>query len=429
VKAFSQHRNLRVRIGVGFVNRLLDSMITTFMAIYLAGHYGIAIAGLLMLAVASVGVAAMLAGGHMADTWGRRPTLLLAELVACASYAVMAAGDASDAAVVVYAGYLTGKIASSIALPANDALIVDVTTPQDRKQAYTVIYWATNLALACGSLTGGFLYNGHFTLLLGIAAAATAGVWVSTFGFISETKPATDPEPAGRRHPWRELGLGYRIVTGDRAFLRLVVAATLGLAIEFQLASYVGVRLSTQFPAQNLLGIGTWVLHVNAVKMVGILRAENTTLVVLLALFSRRLFRRVPDKLRLYAGIGMFVAGYMVLAVSNAGGVLLVAGLVLTVGELMNVPVKQSLLADIVPTEARPRYMAIYNLSIRVSQMIASFCITLGALLRPYGMAGLYAVFGVVIVLQYRALLSRSPRAAKAAEQGTSVPSRAAIGR
>ena len=95
MKALSQQRNLRIRIGVGFVNRLLDSMITTFMAIYLAGHYGIAIAGLLMLGVASVGVAAMLLGGHLADTRGRRPTLLLAELVACGSYTVMAAGDSS----------------------------------------------------------------------------------------------------------------------------------------------------------------------------------------------------------------------------------------------------------------------------------------------------------------------------------------------
>ena len=320
----------------------------------------------------------------------------------------------------MYAGYLTGKIASSIALPANDALIVDVTTPEDRKQAYIIIYWATNLALACGSLIGGFLYNGHFALLLGIAAAATAGVWVSTFGFIAETRPVRETEPGGRAHPWRELGLGYRIVAGDRAFLRLVVAATLGLAIEFQLSNYVGVRLSAQLPPQNLLGIGSWILHVNAIKMVGILRAENTTLVVLLALFSRRLFKRVPDRVRLYAGIGMFAAGYMVLAVSNGGWVLLAAGLVLTVGELMNVPVKQSLLADIVPAEARPRYMAIYNLSIRVSQMIASFCITLGALLHPYGMAGLYGVLGVVIMLQYRALLARgmvSHRPIKSAAQ------------
>ncbi|MEV1205283.1 hypothetical protein, partial [Microbispora rosea] len=38
------HPNLRVRIAVGFLQRLLDSMVMSFMAIYLAFEYGVAVA-------------------------------------------------------------------------------------------------------------------------------------------------------------------------------------------------------------------------------------------------------------------------------------------------------------------------------------------------------------------------------------------------
>ncbi|MGH3623282.1 MAG: MFS transporter [Sciscionella sp.] len=407
---FSLHRNLRTRIAVGFVNRLLDAMITTFMAVYLSASWGIAAAGVLIFLVVALGVGGMFLGGHLSDTRGRRPTLLLAEAAACVSFALMAVGNAgAGGTVAVYLGYLGSKLASSVALPANDAMIVDATTPENRTDVYTINYWATNLALACGSLVGGFLYGGHFTLLLVIAAAATAVVLATTFLLITETRPeqAVSTEAA---HPLRVFAAGYRMVARDGRFLRFVAAATLGLAIEFQLVNYVGVRLSSELPPQDLLHLGGWRLHVDGVRMLGIVRAENTALVVLLALFSHVLFRRLSDRLRLYLGVALFAAGYMVLAVSDSGWLLLLAGVVFTIGELMNVPVKQSLLANMVPLTARPRYMAVYNLSIRVSQMLASICITVGALIGPWGMSALYGLFGLLIIMLYRSVLAGAAR-------------------
>lgn len=405
MNVFALERNLRARIAVGFVNRLLDTMITTFMAVYLAAAYGIAAAGVLMFVVVALGVFGMFLGGHLSDTRGRRPTLLLAETTACVSFALMALGDSGNGGtLLVYAGYLLSKLASSVALPANDAMIIDVTTPENRTGVYTINYWATNLALACGGLLGGFLYNGHFTLLLLIAAVATGGVLLTTFLVITETRPA-GAVSAEAAHPLRTFVVGYRTVARDRRFLEFVAAATLGLAIEFQLVNYIGVRLSTDLPPQNLFRVDRWTVHVDGVEMLGILRAENAILVVLLALFSHVLFKHLRDRMRLYVGIALFTFGYMVLAVSETGWVLLVAGVVFTVGELMNVPVKQALLANMVPRAARPRYMAVYNLNIRFSQMIASICITLGALVSPWGMAALYGVFGVVIILLYRNVL------------------------
>ncbi|MEU7939343.1 MFS transporter [Microbispora bryophytorum] len=415
------HPNLRVRIAVGFLQRLLDSMVMSFMAIYLAFEYGVAVAGVLVVTVMVLGVVGTLAGGHMSDARGRRRTLLLGETGVCLTFALMAVADspAWHSPAIVYCGYLVNKFAASFAMPANDAMILDVTTPESRKLVYTINYWSINLALAFGALLGGFLYNGHFTLLLTLAAGGTVVIAAATYFLIAETKPEeTEPEETerGQGEPrgsiLRDFANGYRLVLQDRAFGRLLVAATLFMSIELQLINYIGVRLARDLPAQNLLSIGSWSVRVDGVEMLGILRAENTVLVVALALVAHLVLRRVPDRVRMYAGAGLFTAGYMVLAVSDTGWVLLVAALVLTVGELMDVPVRQALLADMVPAASRTRYMAVYNLNIRVALVVASLCITIGSVLPPWGMAALYGVFGLVIIWQYHAILT--PSAARA---------------
>jgi MFS transporter, DHA1 family, multidrug resistance protein B len=399
---------LHVRIGVSFVNRLLDSMITSFMAIHLAFAFGASLAGILMFAVVGCGVIAMLAGGHLADTRGRRRTLLYAESGMFATFGLMAVAQADGGAagaVLLYVAYLLNRAAASVALPASDALIVDITTPQTRKRAYTINYWAVNLALALGALLGAWLYNGKFTVMLAIASACTAGIWLSTLLFIREPRRAT-PNPARSGLALREFVAGYPRVLRDRRFLRLTIAATLGLSIEFQLINYVGVRLAMHMPAQNLLPLQGLAIHVDGVRMLGILRAENTILVVLMALFAGRLFGWLPDRSRLYAGIILFVCGYMVMAVSTTGWLLMIVSVVYTVGELMNVPVKQALLADLIPEQSRTRYMAVYNLNYRFAQMIATIFIALGTVVPPWGIAALYGIIGVTIILNYRSVLS-----------------------
>ncbi len=409
MKVLATNPTLRVRVAVGFVNRLVDSMITSFMAIHLAFTFGIAAAGLLMFVVVALGVVGMLLGGQFSDRWGRRPTLLGAELAVFVTFGLMAAAntDRWSSATMVYVAFLLNKFAASVSLPAHDAMIVDVTTPEIRKQVYTIIYWAVNLALASGALLGAWLYSEHFTLMLVIAATCTVGVALTTLFLIRETRPV-DAEAGAAPSLLTEFVSGYRLVLRDNTFIRLMLAATLTLAIEFQLINYIAVRLARDMPAQDLLSLGSWAMRVDGVEMLGILRAENTALVVLLALFSHRLFRRLPDRHRLYVGVALFVGGYMVLAVNNTGWILMVAGLVYTVGELMSVPIRQTMLANMVPDHARTRYMAVYNLNIRVAQVIAALAITLGSVLAPWGMALLYSVFGLVIVLQYRTLLART---------------------
>jgi len=235
---------------------------------------------------------------------------------------------------------------------------------------------------------------------------------------VTETKPAATAaaaEAAGRTG-WAKFADGYRVVLVDSTFRRLIIVATLMLTLEMQLSTTIGIRLAQDFPVQYVFPFG----DVGGVQMLGVLKAVNTITVVLLALFINTLLRRMTDRIRLYTGVTLYAGGFAVLAVTNDAWLLLTACLVLTIGELMDIPVRQALLAELAPEEGRPRYMAAYYLHIRFSQVVSSVLITLSAVLSTQGLAGIYLLLGVVIILQYRVILAR--RASRAdAEAAVSV--------
>lgn len=423
-KFMTLHRNVRIRLGLAFIYKAIDAMILTFIAIYLAARVGIAATGALILLFALFAVLGMLVGGHLSEKWGRRPVLIVGDLISTAFLVLMAVAYMADwGPLAVYFSYTVVKFATHVAVPANDATILDVTPPEDRKYVYTVNYWVINVALGGGALVGGFLYGSHFGAVILGAAIGMGFALLVTVRTVAETKPASEPgstttaaaAPAKLRG-WAQFAEGYRVVLVDSTFRRLIILATLVVTLEAQLSTTIGIRLANDFGAQHLFLFG----DVDGVEMLGVLKAVNTALVVLLMLKANTLLRRLPDRVQLYAGITLYAGGFAVLAVTDTPGVLLLAVVVLTIGELMNTPVQQGLLAELVPDQGRPQYMAAYYMHIRFSQVINSLLISLSTVLSSLGMAGIYLLFGVVIIMQYRVILTRRPAPA-ATEALTSV--------
>lgn len=400
----SLHPNIRLRLGVGFVQRLLSVMLMPLLVIHLAGLYGAAVAGALTVCVAAAGIAANFLGGHLADVHGRRPVMVAGELGATVTFALLALANSPwwSSGPATFGLFLLNTCCSQLATPAADAMMVDVSTPENRPLVYTINYWSINLAFTVGALLGGFLYDGHFLQLLTGAAVLCLLTTAVMWRWISETAPSTGaPGASGPAAMVR----GYLAVARDRVFLQQLAAAALIAAVEMQIGYYIAVRLADEFPRQTLLTLGSFGLDVDGTAILGVLRAVNAALVVALILAAKTLLGRVGERTRLYGGITVFIVGYMIWAVSNSGWVLIAAAVLLTVGEIASVPVRQALLADLIDPEARTKYMAAYALNARVGLLVAALCVTLGAFVPAVGMSLLYATAGVAALLLYRSLL------------------------
>ncbi|WP_326651761.1 MFS transporter [Streptomyces sp. NBC_01750] len=414
------HPTLRLRIAVGFVERFLNTIITPLMAIYLAAEVGAALAGLLVFLAVGISVAASLFGGPVADAYGRRMPLIVGTAGSALAFGGMALFSSPwiNSAISVYLFYVLNTSLSSFALPANEAMIVDTTSSDERKGIYTLQYWSVNVALAAGALTAGFLYADFFAAMLGVAAAIAGTAALVSVRYLAETAPQ---RPAGQAAPrpssmlrMSSLITSYTGVLEDSMFLRLVLGMTLWLGIEMQMVGYVAVRLAEDMNPQQFLSI-----DIDGYRMLGILRSENTLLIVILAFFSERLLRHLPDGRRAYWGIALFAAGMAALGFSNSVMLLLIAVAALTVGELMHIPVMQAMLADLVPEQSRTTYLAVFKLSIQGGLIIASLGLSLSAVLPPWGMAASFVAMAALIIVSYRPVIARlgQPTAADATDE------------
>jgi DHA1 family multidrug resistance protein B-like MFS transporter len=98
----------------------------------------------------------------------------------------------------------------------------------------------------------------------------------------------------------------------------------------------------------------------------------------------------------LYIGFLLFGLGYAVLAFSNHIAVLCLAVIVLTIGELLYVPTRQTILAEIIDDSRRGSYLAFNGLIIQLGKMFGALGIIVGEIIGGTGMALIYVLFALL---------------------------------
>ncbi|WP_226674517.1 MDR family MFS transporter [Rossellomorea aquimaris] len=385
------HKNIKIRIVETFMSRFIGSMIFPFMSIYLAVHFGAKVAGLLLLINVFVGIGINFLGGYFADQFGRKRIMLMAESLRFLAFFTMMVCNSPwfESATVTFAMMTVNSICWGLAGPANQAMMIDVSTPPQRKLMYSITYWANNLSIAIGGIIGAFLFKDYlFELFLALSVASAVTALLVAF-FIDESYSPIDLDMTPTQHVGKLIS-NYRTVLHDRLFVLFTIAGVLILSMEFQLTNYIGIRLSEEMPSQPFL---YW--EINGVQTMGILRSENTIMVVILMLFITKIPHNFKDRTVLVWSCFFFSIGYAALAYSNNVFILFVMMGILTIGEVFRVPVEQSYMAAIPPDDARSSYMAFNGLKFNLSMLIASSTVTLGAIFSSSVMAGIILAIGL----------------------------------
>nr|WP_048602114.1 MFS transporter [Rubeoparvulum massiliense] len=399
------HPNIKIRIIQTFVSRFVGTLVFPFMAIYLSAHFGKSLTGILLLFNIIIGMLVGFYGGYYSDKFGRKKIMVTAETIRFTAFVVMAFANSPFfySAIITFLMMTVNSICWGLANPASQAMLIDVSTPEQRKFMYSISYWANNLSMAIGGAIGAFLFEDYFfELLICLSVGAFISLLMIAF-FIKESHaPASAElkEKKTKQDVIREIFNNYTVVAKDKIFMIFVLASMLILSLEMHLTNYIAIRLEEGMPVQRMFN---W--EISGVNMLGILRTENTILVVLLAALILRTIKGLDDRKVLYAGVFLFTAGYSLLTFMNNIWVLVIVMLFVTIGELMRVPVEQSYLASIPPDNARSSYMAVNGMTFNGSMVIASLSVTLGAWLPPMVMATLFFATGMVGIYLYRSIM------------------------
>lgn len=292
--------------------------------------------------------------------------------------------------------------------PANEAMLLDVTAPEERKFMYAIIYWMNNLSFAIAGMAGAFLFKSYlFELFIGLSVVGLI-IAIITYFFIQDAyREQMVTKSRSERTSRISIWSNYRMVLQDKTFLIFVIASLLLVSVEFHLGNYVAVRLGREMVDTPFLPWVADAWRVDGFKMLGFIRTENTVLVVILSVFMGVLMRRFSDSRVLFIGYACYIAGYSYLAYSNQPGLLLLSMLIATVGELMYVPIKQAYLGNMAPDHARSSYMALYGMVYRGATFLGGLGVIVGGMLSSWLMASIIALSGVVGMVMFYAILTQ----------------------
>jgi MFS family permease len=329
----------------GVVNSFGNGFVYPFLFIYLHNVRGFAlgVSGLIVATNAGVALFAGTPGGAAADRLGAKRTLAVSLALLTAAFALFPLVRAPWHAFCLAA--LVG-LANGLFWPSYHTLLAAITPAERRHAGYALQRVSTNLGFGIGGALAGLIAvsarPGTFTALF-LIDAATYAVFLGLLAVVPHGRPARDD---------RVEATGYRTAVRDRVFLAL-----LGLNVVFVTAGYAQLETLPVF-AKNQS-------HVSE-RAIGLVFLVNSLVIVVAQLPLTRLVegRRRMAMLALMTAIWaaawllVFGAGLW-LSAAAAGAVIVIAGGVFAIGECLQGPTQQALIAELAPDRLRGRYMAL----------------------------------------------------------------------
>lgn len=389
-------RNIKVRLITSFFNRAAYAAVLPFMALFFSEEMNKVWAGTFLVFTVIVSFFVNLIGGYVTDRFNRKKVLLASSSLTALMYLLMTVSIIPDNTYiwVFAAAYIGFTVTTSFSGPAIHAIIIDSTTPENRKAVYALEYWIINLSMALGTAMGGLLYVNHkivlFTILtiVGFCLPIAYWIWLEDV----EVKKLIQQH----KNVLLDMVHNYKIALQDSPFVKVVIGAMLIFSAEFSLNSYIAVRLAETFEP---LRIGDF--SIDGVRMLSILNVENMVLVVLLTFLVNRITDRFDKRKALVFGLIIYGLGYVAVTSANPWMVLIFFNFLATVGELIYAPIWNTEQANMMPDNQRGSYSAFSDLSTEGANLIARSTIILGAFLAPVSMSiliGFLVIIGSVLL-------------------------------
>lgn len=342
---------VRVIIGTG-------SMIFTFYSLLMTRIFGFSEfqAGLGFLALAFSNVVGAIAGGKLADHYGRKRVYMVCNTLTAVFYALTAT-VAGTRAMIPYL-YISSIIGSA-AFPILSAMVAD-SAPEDRRtESFSLLYLANNLGFAVGPAIGGLLFHNHMDILFLVQAAiymagglflqfATTDMYAhgvgKEFGVAPEAADITQPGRGAR-------GNTFRLLYERKPLFAFITALVL-LSMCYQMTGFM-------LPLQLADRFGMY----EASRYSGLIWTTNALCVVFGTPFIIG-YTKKRHQLRTTAfATALYCVGFGMYAFVRAVPMFFVAVVVWTAGEIMISTGAGVFIAANAPLTHRARFQSLYDMA------------------------------------------------------------------
>jgi len=335
-----------VVVGVSFIDRIGGTLLFPFFALYITQKFSVGMteAGILLGMSSLFGLIGSTIGGALTDKFGRKQLILFGLVFSAVS--TLAFGLVNEFSLLFPLMVVVGLL-SSVAHPAHDAMIADILPEKQRQEGFGILRVVGNLSWMIGPTIGGFLADINFFYLFLIDAIISCIVAAIIFRAIPETKP--EPHAHEQSESLWQTVVGYRIVLKDLAFMAFMVAGMLMLIVYQQMYGTLSVYLRDN---HNINPSGY-----------GFLMTTSAITVVLFQFWVSRIIKYRPPFLMMAVGTVFYMIGFALFGVVATYVLFALNIVIITIGEMIVVPMSQAIAANFAPETMRGRYMAIFGLS------------------------------------------------------------------
>jgi MFS family permease len=338
--------NFWIVVSVSFIDRVGGTMLFPFFSLYITQKFdvGMTEAGIVLGIFSIFGLVSNMIGGGLTDKFGRRKLILFGLIFSAVS--TLSLGLVNQL-IVLYPLAVVVGLFSNIAMPAHQAMIADILPEQQRAEGFGILRVVANLAWIIGPTIGGFVANRSYFALFVTDALVSCLVAVLFYLFIPETKPAPDPdeEPENMLATFR----GYIAVLRNSAYMAFILAAILMGLVYQQMYNSLSVYL------RDYHGIEP--------QGYGFLMTTSAITVIALQFWTTRKIKDKPPFLMMAFGAFFYAIGFTLFGIVAVYWLFALNIVIITIGEMIIMPVSQALAANFAPEAMRGRYMAVFSLA------------------------------------------------------------------
>ena len=343
-----------------------------------------------------------LVGGALADSLGRKKTLLLGSGAGSALYFAIAIGILIRLPIpTIIAMFVLTSFGGALVFPSAGALIADVTSIAHRSRGYVVYRIMANLGWAIGPLTGSLIFNfGIFWIFLLVAVSSLIQGIVVLF-FVRERGTFRKREKGSGR---------IQMISFDRFLL------------VFSAGTFLVTLVSSQFSVTLPLYAG--VRAAVPTDLIGYIYAVNGVVVVVGQYPITNFMKKYPDIVSMIAGALAYTVGYLLVGFSTTLPQFMGDMVIITIGENLTSPIMNTVVSRIAPEGKVARYMGFLGMvnstGRALGPSVGAFFIAIYAYngLRIWSSVGAFGLLSIVAFVAFARMLSRSFTAASAKVEG-----------
>ncbi|MHA1459596.1 MAG: MDR family MFS transporter [Promethearchaeota archaeon] len=336
----------KVLVFSTFIDRLGGFLLFPFFAFYITERFGVGATevGFLFMVFAGGSLIGSTIGGALADKFGRRSMLLLGLISSGIGSILM--GLVDNLYIFFILGAFLG-ILGDLGGPARQAMVVDLLPQEKHTEGFGLLRVFVNLSATIGPMLGVFIYSESQSYMLLFVGDAVSSLITALIVFL--VIPETKPEKREEKPEESVINTlkGYKEVFKDSLYIIFLAVSAITVLVYMQMNSTLSIFLLNEhsFPLEGF----------------GLLLSMNALMVVLFQFWiTKRVSKFAPMKM-MALGTLLYMIGFGMYGFINEIYLFFIAMAILTVGEMIVLPVSQGVVAKFAPEDKRGRYMAVYG--------------------------------------------------------------------